>query len=853
MTEDKKPDAGVERPVPGDSDSAAFSETPDLGKAPDPPQTDPTGETSKPFEKMDELSRHRDIEPTTETETLFAPLKADDDVDDEASSVEILEEVAISETQSSNPDQTPDSPSTLSDDQEETAEGNEPDLESDPNPESQPEPEPQAEPESEPVRPAVSEKVYWQEDRPGPTVFEGDLGDDDEIAEIAGGAGYLWLALALIAAVAALRVWMGGRVGLGDAEAYYTAWSRVFDWSYYDHAPGIAWLIRLGRYGLGETVLAVRLASIVFSTATALLVYTAGATLFESRRVGFWAVLLFLLTPAMLIGGMSASPDVAFGFFWVLAAVLLHLAVRREQPKWLIGVGLAVGFGLLCKYFMILFWPVAVLYLLFGAGRKQLFSMWFLIALALSAVLFAPVLFWNWQHDWVSFAYHLGLRHSAAEFSEARLGLFAAGQLLYLSPVIGMALFFSVFRSLGNAVQGRSRDASLLFWLTVPVLVFFYVVGAWTPEAEPHWALAGYLLLYPVLAHWALQLPDREAGPLMRFLLVGPLAFWMVPRVRRGVLGWLVLPALLINAVVLVHVGSDVLFAVIPESGYNPKTDISNELVGWDRVGLALRQEADAFKADFAGSYHYTMCGQVDTALKGDLPLVCASKRNDAFDFLPDRPSMIGKDGLFVTDNRYSEPPSQWAACAGGIARLHDLPINRAGRIVRTFTIWGCRNYRGLAEAGTKAPPVKAAPVEVKQPLETQPETVGDVPEATGNEPRTPFDPPAAIVPDKPTDEFTDGSTDEAAALDAKSDDAPGTPDPSASQTETEVAPTPSDTVQTGSQDAEQPAPEKNAAAKAVEAPSVPTPKEEPAAASPAEQLVPVETPAAAEPTIMDL
>ncbi|RJO70331.1 MAG: hypothetical protein C4523_05615, partial [Myxococcales bacterium] len=464
---------------------------------------------------------------------------------------------------------------------------------------------------------------------------------------------YLIAALAAVMAATLARVYLGGRIGLGDAEAYYYAWSRHLDFSYYDHGPGIAYLIGLGTRWLGDTLLGVRVLSIAASAATALMIYLFGALLFSSRRTGLLATLLFVVSPVFFIGGAAAAPDAVFGLLWLVAAWFLFQAVQRNRPEPLVPMGIVVGLGLLCKYFMILFWPAALLYLLFGRGRRMLFSLHWVVGIIASLLIFSPVLYWNFGHDWASFLYHLSERHTDAALSSDRLLKFLAGQALYLSPPLALGLLLAIARSLGNMLQSRGRDAHLPFWLSAPVLGFFFLVGAWTPDSEPHWPLAGYLLLFPVLAHWLASLDDQLPGPLTKLVLLGPLAPLFRPSMKTLLLGWLIVPALLIDALLVLHLRTDLAYSRLPDAAIQPRLDISNELRGWDQAGEeTVKLAGELGPGTFAASYHYTMCGQLAFAVKERLPVACLSRRTDAFDFFGEQ-DWRGKDAVFVTDNRY--------------------------------------------------------------------------------------------------------------------------------------------------------------------------------------------------------
>ncbi len=65
-------------------------------------------------------------------------------------------------------------------------------------------------------------------------------------------------------------------------EAYYWLWSRHLDWSYLDHPPMIAYLIRLATLG-GDGELWVRLPALLLGPAIAYALFLLGRELFDER------------------------------------------------------------------------------------------------------------------------------------------------------------------------------------------------------------------------------------------------------------------------------------------------------------------------------------------------------------------------------------------------------------------------------------------------------------------------------------------------------------------------------------------------------------------------------------------
>ena len=101
-------------------------------------------------------------------------------------------------------------------------------------------------------------------------------------------------------------------------------------------------------------------------------------------------------------------PDAPLMAFYAGTLYYLERALFADRPRAWLGVGICFGLGLLSKYTMALLGPAVLLFMLFDRdARKQWRRTGPYFALLLAGVLFTPVLYWNAQHDWASFTFHL--------------------------------------------------------------------------------------------------------------------------------------------------------------------------------------------------------------------------------------------------------------------------------------------------------------------------------------------------------------------------------------------------------------------------------------------------------------
>lgn len=255
----------------------------------------------------------------------------------------------------------------------------------------------------------------------------------------------------------------------GD-EAYYWAWSTHPGLSYFDHPPMIAWLLRLATL-FGTSELAVRMVPILCFGLTAWLIHAMARDIY-GPRAGLIALLIFAAMPATQIGVLVATPDAPLMLFWTLSLFLVHRAIFLGGVRRHVLAGVAVGLALLSKYTAILF-PLSLLIFLLVRRRDVLKRWESWLAMLLALALTAPVLLWNYQHDWVSFVFQY--RHGSTTQNTVHWGgwfEFIAGTALIFSPV----LFFMALQAVceRKTVWRDDRRLYLAAFFILPLGFFLY-------------------------------------------------------------------------------------------------------------------------------------------------------------------------------------------------------------------------------------------------------------------------------------------------------------------------------------------------------------------------------------------
>jgi dolichol-phosphate mannosyltransferase len=337
-------------------------------------------------------------------------------------------------------------------------------------------------------------------------------------------------------------------VPLLPEEAYHWNYARHLDWSYYDHPPMIAWAIALGRLLLGDTRLGVRLGPLLFSLGTTILVTKLAQRLY-GEAAKRWALLLYAVLPAAFFVGSWGFPDAPLLFFWALTLTWVWRALQTRKAGWWLAAGLALGGGLLSKYTAAFLVPSILLYLV-GSKRDRywLATPWPYLAGASSLLVFIPVLYWNWNHQWVSFHFQSTARLQAANRVSLNNGLHSLLQQWLLLMPLTLPLALSTIRRAARSLQPREQ---FLFWTFSPMAVFFCLLG-FTPSFHLLWPLPAFLSLTVALAGAIVHRTGRVAGfyracggwlvgvGAISALVVGVHAAWVLPGVPplREIYGW---------------------------------------------------------------------------------------------------------------------------------------------------------------------------------------------------------------------------------------------------------------------------------------------------------------------------
>ena len=239
-----------------------------------------------------------------------------------------------------------------------------------------------------------------------------------------------------VCALVVLRLAAAAWTPLTFDEAYYWMWSKLLAGGYYDHPPMVAVVIRLGTMIAGDTPFGVRLVSILLALPMSWAIYRAAAILFGGQRIAASATILLNVTLMAAVGTLIVTPDapllVASSFLlYALAKVL-----ESGRGAWWLAVGASAGMALLSKYTALFFGPAILIWLaVVPKLRRWYLSLWLYLGGLVAAGLFAPVILWNADHQWVSFIKQMG-RARIEDFRPNYIAELIPTQFAFATPLV---------------------------------------------------------------------------------------------------------------------------------------------------------------------------------------------------------------------------------------------------------------------------------------------------------------------------------------------------------------------------------------------------------------------------------
>jgi 4-amino-4-deoxy-L-arabinose transferase-like glycosyltransferase len=510
---------------------------------------------------------------------------------------------------------------------------------------------------------------------------------------------YRVLAWWWVAAITVARLLCVAHLPLGNGEAYYYSWSRFLDWSYYDHPPLVAWMVRATTV-FGAWPAAVHLGPVVASGLFGLLFHRLAEKLVRPRAA-FIALAIVTALPVFLASSFIVNPEAPLAPLWV-GFLLAVLAMRdHDEPYRPLVAGVLLGFAFLAKYTALLLVPATFVYAVSSPPMRRWLRRPSFYAGGLTAVFIAlPVVAWNMVRGWPSIRLHfveragvsvpvagentvnqlVAISSSTGSSFLQGVSRVAVGQLMSYHPLLAPLLLVGLVIA-ARRVRSDDRDLFVTAF-TWPVLLPLLAAMVALKDAEQHWTMVAFI---PATVAAARFVDDRWTRTKRFPVLVS------VGVALSGV----------VFVVANVHAHSTLFFRFLP-AGYDSRADITNELAGWDQVSAAVEQAARGASGRVVlASNHYSLCGRLLYETHDSPPTYCPTARRSAFGFFDRQDPPRDATVIALTSDIHDELP---VGLQGRTCSLVDrVSIERGGRTVAGYFVRSCKPVAGDALAPVAA------------------------------------------------------------------------------------------------------------------------------------------------------
>src|SRR5918998_3758896 len=235
--------------------------------------------------------------------------------------------------------------------------------------------------------------------RGGPTASEGEkISKDRRPRRSLLGGGTILFLLALVKLL--LHLLTAGNYGYFRDELYYVPASEPLSLGYVDFPPFVALATALERATLGDSLVALDLLPALAGAAVVVLAGLMARQLGGGTFAQGLAALAVLVAPNFLVFGTFISMDAFDQLFWVSAAYVLLLILKRNEPRLWPLFGLFAGLGLLTKLTILAFGFAVLVALLLTRARRHLRTPWPWVGGSIAVAFLAPYVYWNATNGW---------------------------------------------------------------------------------------------------------------------------------------------------------------------------------------------------------------------------------------------------------------------------------------------------------------------------------------------------------------------------------------------------------------------------------------------------------------------
>ena len=284
---------------------------------------------------------------------------------------------------------------------------------------------------------------------------------------------------------------------LGPDEAYFWVLAKFHDYGHVDYPPMVGWMVQFFTFDLYfDSAFALRIGNILIAAANTWIIFSIGRKV-KSPIAGWFAAALYSASYYFSVfSGVFISPDAPQLFFWLLAIKVMLVALHegpdhKRNLEYMLFMGIAIGLAMMSKYSAVFLWVGVLLYV--AVYDRRWLSSWSLyLSLLITAFTFMPVIWWNFENDWVGCAtlYTELTDFGGLSISEFLYGIL--GELFFLNPLVVLLVILAMraIWKVKNIID--STYLRILLFTSFPLLFSVWIYSLFG-NVEIHWSGPGYI------------------------------------------------------------------------------------------------------------------------------------------------------------------------------------------------------------------------------------------------------------------------------------------------------------------------------------------------------------------------
>jgi 4-amino-4-deoxy-L-arabinose transferase-like glycosyltransferase len=302
--------------------------------------------------------------------------------------------------------------------------------------------------------------------------------------------GALWL---LGLAFAAVHFVAGARYGFHRDELLTFSNARDLEWGYVVYPPVTAFLAHIELALFGTSLIGFRFFAAIASGFVAVL------TGLMARAMGGGRQAMLVSAFAASIGGPvfftgSFMSYMSFDLlWWVAVAWCASRLLQSDDARWWLGIGAAIGLGLMTKYTMAFFAVALLGATLLTPNRRYFRSAWFWCGVALALLIVAPNLWWQYQHHFVGLAWMRSIH--TRDIGLGNTDNFLLKQFWTVTFIVAVPLWLAGLWFLFARPEGRRWR--MLGWMYLLTLVLLMAA-----RGRDYYLSPAYPMLFAAGAAW---------------------------------------------------------------------------------------------------------------------------------------------------------------------------------------------------------------------------------------------------------------------------------------------------------------------------------------------------------------